>query len=1077
MKKATTKTMTKALRATLMDITSDGTKYVLDPARVTVTAKSESGVTRVLSRYHKDTITVSVDIQKFASMKNVFSDAKKGLEIMERHYANILHMGFDYKGDHYFWFMFSPSNARTADTVFVKANNWNEVESLLSEVTTLHYGSSADDEFSPERAFGKKNKDGKYEVLFSKVMARESARAAGSIVIKNLNAEDAAILSTFATKYVDDLTGINTVPFRNPITGDEGNTRETTPSDGMVLVGEKGRAVISHAYGIISDEERDAVLADPTSEKSEKVLKKCFAFIQPRIPGSLKGAGHGAKLHKYTNGAYEFVVFDSARKFKDVEWNWGDVEICNVSHRGSGYVSLNAPVVSGLIKANVDILDPIAKFWMDKVEHVFSPDLKEASKAVRYVMNALSANETEEDEDNRTVVVKALESNILLDRDHYVWSKIYDKMRAFATRMASGKMPVPGAYPYISVDTNYLVKALIEHSDLESNGVDIPVLKSGEYFFNGHICKALIARSPLTHPNQVKVVNLVQNDDYSDMRDVFIMNAYDGIWVDLAGADMDGDEVLLMMDSPIADFPCEAITKIIDAVSNEPVLNYEPGLSGDTVEYSFENRVKFLVKNAKRSKVGMLNNSYSAWVELYTHLRNLYLVAKDNGCNSIAFDATYSNPDIYTISNGTVYTKAIRDHVEGVLAFADVIAKMKDVWNKIAVLEILQSREVDAAKTNKGVTDKEAKEVSINAVSWSMIARQYSKNKLGDTTSSNRKVVEAAQQKAMTLASGEDSKTFGYRALTPLGYLTDVVSTWWNEMKAKSEVRGVSLSGYLFALMNENEQKEFHKVYDKIVEYKNLFGKRTMEIMQDEKLDDMAKRVARKELKERVIAALEMLAKNCNCSIEAVAVACYEACYLKNGGFNKGLSFAWMLPDALLRVFERGDMKYTYVLLDKQGTHGFVKNGAVYVGSKAGKYNLDMDYTQFKDQEFETYYSMKGKLAAFIRKQVGYAVNPSATVAPTVVGDVQNITFLNCDVTELKSKVKANGFYFFITINEEGKTVAKVNDEVVADVVLVNTRQIQLMNKRVKWVANQDVPFEEDTKNGRWIKNVTVQEA
>lgn len=1041
-----------------------------------LTAKSESGVTRTLSAHGKNTVTVESDLSAlYNKYKATAEDKTKLAEELEKKLESILMNGFTLEGVHYTFFMFSPSNARNAEIVFVKGKDWAEVQSLLSEITGLHYGADNTDSLSPVSAFGKASKGGK--VLFSKIFARESARAAGSVPIAELSPKAAAILHECKVLFVVDVEDINNMPWHNPMDGKSGKTRVTTITDGMVFMGRKGRACIGHAEGKITDEELDLIRDNPLSPKADKILRRCPAFAQARMKArSMKGACHWADLDKYTDGEYDFIVFDSARKYEDGDWDFAGLELCNVSHRGTGFTSISAPIITAMIRGDVDLLDPIAKFWMDKVDAVFSEDLITSSKAVRYVMNAMSTRETEDEADNRTVITKALESNLLLDRDHYVWSKVTDKMRAFATRMAAGKLAVPGAYPYITVDPNYTIKKLIEMGVLVGSGVEIPTLKSGEYYFNGKTCRAIMARSPLTHPNQVKRIQLCGRTEFNSYRDVLVLNAVDGIWIDLAGADMDGDEVLLALEEGNGDFPKEAMTKLIDTVSNEKVLNFEEGLEGEYVEYSYENRIKFLIKNAKRSQVGVLNNAYSAWAELYTHLRNLFMVTKNNGCKFIRFEDEYKYCGTvpYTIVDNVVVTKAIKGIVNaGHYDSTLLLTILKDIWQKIARLEILQSREVDAAKTGKGATPDDVASVSISAIPWSMIARQYSKNKFGDTASRNKKVVEAAKAKAVALANGMDDRIFGYRAFTPLGHLTEIVSEWWNNLQGKIAVRGVNHYGYLYGLLTDQERSWFHYAYDTVAGIKNAYSKDIAAIMKSELSDENAKRMMRKEVTERALASLNAVVSN-GCPIEVVAVAAYEVCYLKNGSFNTGLAFGWLLPDALLKVFERGDMKYAYTMLGVEGTTGFVQNGDVFVGTDKGKFNLDMGGTMFKDQTFTPYYSMSGKLAAFIQKQVEYAVDARKGVAPAVQGDVLGLTVLNCNSEEFKAKVKANGFVFVITLDDVGKTVAKINDKTVADVVMVNTRQLQLMNKAVRWVRCDDAPFKQYETA---IKNICVVEA
>lgn len=1102
--------------------------FVVDNKCLIATKRSESLVTRALEKRDMKMITIECDIPALSS---TLARSPEEREIqrsrLSQHLEAVINNGFNVGNTHYAFFQFGPGDQRNAQEVFVSGTEQDRIE-VMQELTTLD-GSTPD--LTPEAAFAK---DGK--ALFSKVFAREAHTGASSIPIRRMSHRAADVLNTCKVIFTDDIEGSNRIPYHNPLNTDQkGDIRPAVTTDGMWLFGRKIGLCFALANGSVTEETFEhclelleeniklkAQLADKEDKKTsyqirknnaevEKVLAKAKmpAFVQTRLPGGMKGAAHFADIDQYAMDDCDAVVFKSVRKFKDKDWNGrlGDLEICNQAHAGSGWVNMSAPVISALVKAPVNIMHPVVEYWIKKIEAVFDGNMLESSKAIIDLMGAMSSRETEDDEDNRMLITKALQANVLLARDHHMWAKVQDKIRAFVTRMAAGKLAVPGAYPYISVDPNHAIVQLINRGVLHGDAKSIPTMKSGEYYFNGEKCRAMMARSPLTHPNQVKVVSLNANRAYHLYNNVLILNAIDGIWIDMSGADMDGDEAMLALETKVGAFPKDAMTAIMDCVSNEPVLNYEEGLSGKEVPFTQEERVKYLVANAKRSQVGMLNDAYSAWLEIYTHLRNLLLVFDAKGCNEMKFVDTLGE-SIFSIDGKSMTTRSMGNIVPaGIYARKDILAIAKRAWANVTKLEIYQSREVDAPKTGVGVPESIVQAMTTSIISYSMLARRYSKGKYGDNSSHDAKVIKEAQTKALAVAQGKNDKLIGYRALTPLGYVTDTVSYWWDQRKSTVKVFGKSHAGYLFCLLTDDERLAVSSIYGLVNNIKKEYTASIQGIMQDASKDDEAKSKAKRDVMNDVTARLIRLGAEHDVPAAVVAAAAYFACYLKDGSASKGLAFAWLLDSIhssnnalmaklgddfviskdgyLLSIFKRGDMLYRYVNInvetyaydDAADFKGYVFNNTMHIEDQHGMTPVRSHWKFVDNQNFKVEYSSKGRLSAFVRAIVDNVVDPHSSTTPITNGKTL-VTVVNTNSRGFMDAVKAHDGMFAIILNDEGKTVAKVGNEIMADVQLSQYDALNLLNKQVRWVHNDPASKEQCTfdKYQTSIKHIAVRQ-
>lgn len=1111
----------KQLSSGKLSLSAINNELVVPVVCVTGTTKSESVVSHILEKYDVDTLTVSVNLEHQAKVlaKKGNANCEDYARELEEKLAAVLYNGFTVVGSnwekHYGFFQKSASNGRNAELVFASVTRskretwpraiWRQFWSLTSEIMGIE-GMSLED------ALGS-------VFLYSKALARMAAPGSSGVPIEHPLA--VRYLKRCTVAFAEDLEGVNETPAKHPMSLENGkytvttSSRKTNKTDGTILFGPAVRLNFGLEFGSISVKEFTkghnllSMFRKTGKEKTWKkllpILVKCPAFIQPRNQGSLKGGAVYADLDLYIkgrneNGEYrrnapDVIIFDSAKKYKDDESNFRLDKwfICHVSSDDKGWVNMSAPVVSAIgANADVDIMKPIVDYWLHALEMMSSGNTIEKTKGIIDFLSATAPKRLDKENEEREMIIKALQANTMLAYDNHLTKKIVDKATSFVHRLISGKVPVPGAYPFIVVDPNALIKELVEKDILVArNNVTIPTLGRGEYYYNGNNCRGLIARSPLTHADQVKVVELKAHDDYKQYNNIFVMNATDGIWIDLSGADMDGDEVMLCLEKDQGHFKKEWITAIIEAVQSNKfdAVCFEEGKSGTPLSWNISTLIEYLVKTSTLSNVGVLSNSTMALMELKTHLLNLHKTARQMGCTAICMDPKfqYDNPlEAFKVEGHTLVTKGpLRKRERD--ARGKLIPVETETWSLDQVSfhadrsgklcdngSVIINREVDRDKTDIGATAEEITSLETNLLTFSSIARRYYKGEYTPGTAyfarknpgaeknvGTKKADEMAQEAAMKTANGDNA----FYAYTPLGYMTQYTSHWWNNKKAMFQKWSRNLGGYCFSLLTNTEKVQVLELADKVHAMRIKYGEMVKSIKAESGDDDELKSLFLDELREDTKQQLKDFANANFLEYHVVAAMAYCDCHM--GSTESDSAFAWLLADELLQVFARGDNRWMFQPLPKKMDTidrdwvSTIRDGQV------GFYDLlapdvfkpvESAFRYYKQPVRETYNS-KGRYGAFLKIVPERVGNINSCTAPTVNQYTINIGAIDDASPELiVHHIRQNNGVFKVQVLEDGRTAVTVNGHVIGLAYLNKVENLNLVNKNVIWDEDARTP-------------------
>ena len=149
---------------------------------------------------------------------------------------------------------------------------------------------------------------------------------------------------------------------------------------------------------------------------------------------------------------------------------------------------------------------------------------------------------TEDDEINSTVdkLKAVLTLSPLMIADRWVQQSLRKVITRFVERMRDdARIPVAGANPYIIADPFPMF------------GLK-PVLKKGQYYYNGRTGKAAGFRSPLVDESEAVVLNLTDVDAFHGLfKNILVFNWYDDTLTRMGGADTDGDKIALVFNETI----------------------------------------------------------------------------------------------------------------------------------------------------------------------------------------------------------------------------------------------------------------------------------------------------------------------------------------------------------------------------------------------------------------------------------------------------------------------------------------------------------------------------------------------
>ena len=820
-------------------------------------------------------------------------------------------------------------------------------------------------------------------------------------------------------------------------------TRETIPGDGMMICSITYGVCLAAGMRCISEndalymidvlknsENWNAVMAD---HKAKKIIKKIPPVFQIRHEG-IKGIVVIYPLEFVPElKDKDIIVPESARKFASSDWNEVPLEVCNYLKRKSPWVALNPQFIQALEFENPDAMNVIADYWFDYMNQ----SLNDISKAQEF-HGILSNINGENGEINSNLVQVLRNCSFLLD-DFQVRNWRRDQYTKFIEEMKVGKIFVPGQYTYMVCDPAGILNRIY--------GLNLPELKSGEYWFNNKTCQAGLFRSPLIAPFEAQKVQLVENEFYSTFyRDLCVFNCYDGAWENMGGGDFDGDTcAVIPNDTPLGSI-------IADSIVDPGYVVWEKGLSAKKDIFSWDQYAKFNAQVAKVDRTGIITNFATRCIDIKRHLESAIYFGKEYGCEGVVFHHPASLPEngnkfkpgFATIDGKKVvvlrgFCECVRknigddeegnpqyvieyvneeNNIEGFYTFDEVQEIANGFLYKTEYLRLLQGREIDGAKTGvsaEGLSGEDyVDSVKVKFTPHHLITRQG----------------------LLKRPSAGFALANEYVSLSPLGRLHDYVTKRQEEFNDSFD-NGADKIPLLLSLLTEEEYNQVNSTITMVngkqvsfidflkdvkVEYgKKFYSLRTLNLTEEERLDAFS------GIKESMISDLEELAEKLNYSIEAVAVGCYIATYARDGKFNTGLSFGWILFNDILSVFSRANKGYRLTRLPQSAEEVKIINKIVFVdGIRYGEIEdaYDTDYLPIQTINGKNYglvHTMPSKKAPKAMEQKPLS---STTYKIEMIYGFRNYGMTRDD---WKNAVKANGFVFDIAYGEDKRIETRVN--------------------------------------------------
>ena len=818
--------------------------------------------------------------------------------------------------------------------------------------------------------------------------------------------------------------------------------RKTTPGDGMMICSLSYAAVLACSMRVISENEWETFnsLMSTVSTLEEAYDNIKLRKLICKIPSVFQIRHEGCKgiVVKYPLEFIpelkdmDIIVTKGARKFASVNWEESPLEVCNYLKRKDEWVALNPQFIQALKFENPNALNTIVDFWFDKLTASVN-DIAKAQEFHGIISSVDGASET-----NSNLVVALRNSSDLIDDFQIInWRKAqYEK---FITDMQVGRILVPGMYTYMVCDPAYMLNDIY--------GLNLPALQSGEYWFNNIDCTAGAFRSPLIAPFEAQKFNCIERDDLWFYKDIVIFNGFDGAWENMGGGDFDGDTCAIVPDNT------DLGKIIVDGIRTMDYVVWEPGLSAVEEEYSWDNMAKFNAKVAKVDRTGVITNYASRAMDISNHLESSIYFAKLLNCTAIYMVHPSQLPDngsefqpcVMTINDERVF--AIRGLVHcvmdkkdgitydsngiyGVKSF-DEIQKIADEYlAKVEYLRLMQGREIDSAKTGIAAEGESGLDfvdsVKVEFTPQEMITR-----------------VEVLGRPVAQFA-----KANKYQSLSPLARVHDYVAKKKAEFTERF-ANGSDKVALLCKLLTAEENAQLRmnvrfsdgrtmSLLDYLKGRKVEYGRKMSEIfkanLEDEEMKDIVS-----SFKESEIVALNQLANNLNISVEVVAVACYIVAYAKDGNFNTGLTYGWLLFNELISVFTRNNKKFELYRLPSYAEEVSVINGFLFVNDK--KFAPIENVT---DTDYVPVQIINGKKYALIHKKSSNTVDIS--VSDGIVGKIYSLNMIygfkyNCcgSKDNWKAMVSNNGYNFDIEFDENSRIVTTLNGIIIGAVKTTNT--------------------------------------
>lgn len=1063
---------------------------------------SENGISRLLSELGEDVTYLMLYMGDVASEESWNGMAINDLK--ERIFMNGLID--ESTGIHYNFGIKGPSMDRKANHLFIPVKGWEETFKLWFKIT----GTKNIEGFT--NAFGT-------EVVMAKMLARVSTRGSSSFDISKISPEVAKEIAKARVYYSKDT---ETIVSRNyhqltapNVLESKSGERNITDADGQGLISVMENARVSLAMRTITNNEFDEFVKlwkehCKTGNIASVIQGSRLAKLISKMPhvwqirhGEKKGLLVMADLENIEETKnYDIICPDSVRKFVGGEWSEYPLEICNFLKKKANKVYLNPQFIEALDFENpnalIEIVNDILQFANESMTDV--------AKRMEFHKTFVSDSDTKSTVGSFLVDAITTSKDLINEPQVQKWSlSQYERM---VKDIQIGRIPVPGMYSYMVFDPYYLINKVF--------GTKLPTLKEGEFFFNNNNCEGGLFRSPLIHPFEAQRVQFVENQNYWYLTDCAVFNGFDGTADRMGGGDFDGDICAIIPSNTwqgkiIVDGIRGLDYDVWEPAQKAKKVYFKPDVNDDK---AMANLISHLVAGAKVDRTGIITNYASRALDIANHLKALINFAKRANCTTITFihpelfgkERSFGATYIPHAENGSFTCKGIcngmyveepkgsgnykivwdtesSEAIVGTKSFEEVENFIDKYLRLVEILRVLQGREIDGAKTGvfaEGVSGKDFTDnVKITNSPHCMLTRQSS---LGRRSADIRL-----------------DKTFinSYISLSPWGRVHDYVNyVLYNQdgsLKPNTFIdiltnRGIDKCYVLNGLINDVEREAINHKYlmsdgsyrtltEIMVDRKNCYNNNirnisiasneikneiTSQMGNDLEPEDVLGTFSIGTVKEKEYVELQELAKTLNIPMTAIAVACYFATYMsKDGNNNTGISYAWIVPDALLEVFSRQNQKWGWLKVGKYDPSRditvSVKDNQVFVNGKF--------YITFKayDTDFVLTKVINDNVYAWLQRRVDVIAEPSAPVNTLTEGKTYTLKALGLEhystftVDRWKEILKNNNFCFDVKISDEGRLEAYVNDTPIC--TLKGDRDIELstmelINRTVKIINN-----------------------
>lgn len=242
-----------------------------------------------------------------------------------------------------------------------------------------------------------------------------------------------------------------------------------------------------------------------------------------------------------------------------------------ISNFANDKLNKYAPTTYQLINAlDLDYAD-LGGLARPEVKLIRDVIAKGDTASVKLFLDMISSEDADtENEDMKTkldYIKDAIELNERMVFDKEIQKTIFDLAESSMYEIMRGRIRIPGRYQYITGDIFGFCEWAVYRKPEKVKGF----LKADEFYCKGMENKEYIfARYPLTHYSEVKIAPFIENNNkyIEHLHNIIQLNMYDLTMPQLAGCDLDGDTVNVIM-------PDTATSKgktIIDAVIEDYVI-------------------------------------------------------------------------------------------------------------------------------------------------------------------------------------------------------------------------------------------------------------------------------------------------------------------------------------------------------------------------------------------------------------------------------------------------------------------------------------------------------------------------